>query len=62
MLGLSSLEGVESTTAEFEEGLKRLLELLVERQDEGAGHDALRFLTFRLDFNNYYSKKHGQLA
>ena len=62
LLGLSSLEGVASTTAEFEEGLKRLLELLVNRLDEGEGHDALRFLTFRLDFNNYYEKKHGELV
>ena len=58
-LGLSSLEGVEATAVEFEEGLKRLLELLVNRLDEGSGHDALRFLTFRLDFNRFYERRNA---
>ncbi|GMI01301.1 hypothetical protein TrVE_jg13013 [Triparma verrucosa] len=64
-LGLKSLEGVEATTVEFEEGLKGLLKLLVGRLSNGAlnqGHDALRFLTFRLDFNQFYEQKYSKKA
>ncbi|GMH60283.1 hypothetical protein TL16_g03017 [Triparma laevis f. inornata] len=64
-LGLKSLEGVEATTVEFEEALKGLLKLLVGRLSTGAlnqGHDALRYLTFRLDFNQFYEKKYSKKA
>ena len=62
--GIKSLEGVERSGAEFETAFRGLLVMLSDKLNAGGeeaagvmGHDALRFLTFRLDFNEFYRKK-----
>jgi gamma-tubulin complex component 3 len=59
--GQESLERVGETSAEFDAALKSLLSglnnKLSSHNTTTQGHDALRFLTFRLDFNEYYEGK-----
>ena len=61
--GEQSLRAVEGTQKQFETALKDLLGSLGKKlssNDSAMGHDALRFLTFRLDFNGFYDGKFQQ--